>query len=289
MTRPINFLFLIQLVGLALSFSSQRLKPHRYDTSISLFGGGGGISKLPSPNGRYVDSCIAFMTRIHAYHLSLLDSKGISKPLIPSKKPSVNQEILPFHWLSANSRPWTRWINLEMVHFGRQIKLMMWVHISQYNSFLSCPCLCEIYYAVLIWISSLCFVWIHNLWNKQANFAFAAKLVKSLSWLPFASPDVYLLLSAASSSRVITKAQSFIKGAKYVGSLKHGIPDTFQPKDIVVVVSPCIQQDYQMVSQLAKDGVASGIVLINGLAKVSGIVSFCEWGTKTLIPTDDKK
>lgn len=105
--------------------------------------------------------------------------------------------------------------------------------------------------------------------TQQANFEFAAKLVKSLSWLPFGSPNVYLLLSAAASSRVIKKAQNIIKGAAFIGSLKDGVPDTLKEGDVVVVVSPCVAQDYQMASQIAKDGVSSSVVLINGLAKVS--------------------
>ena len=46
----------------------------------------------------------------------------------------------------------------------------------------------------------------------------------------------------------------------------------------MVVVSPCTQQDYQMAAKLANDGVASGVVLINGLAKVSRsciVTCFC--------------
>ena len=113
-----------------------------------------------------------------------------------------------------------------------------------------------------------------NPWTQQANFEFAAKLVKSLSWLPFGSPNVYLVLSAAASSRVIKKAQNIIKGATFVGSLKDGVPDTLKEGDIVVVVSPCVAQDYQMASQIAKNGVASSVVLINGLAKVSR--RFCD-------------
>lgn len=104
--------------------------------------------------------------------------------------------------------------------------------------------------------------------NGQANFAFAAKLVKSLSPLPFLGPDVYLLLSAAASQRVVGKARRSMKGAKYVGSLKDGVPGSFQKGDVVVMISPCISQDYQAAAQLAQDGVSGGVVLINGLAKV---------------------
>ena len=125
------------------------------------------------------------------------------------------------------------------------------------------------YFPILISSLFIFLVYCPILENKKANFSFAAKLVKSLSWLPFASPNVYLLLSAASSSRVINKAQAVIKGAAYVGSLKDGIPDSFKAGDVVVILSPCIQPDYQMAAKLANDGVASGVVLINGLAKVS--------------------
>ncbi|CAJ1909458.1 unnamed protein product [Cylindrotheca closterium] len=207
MTRTSAFLFLIQLFGLALSFSNERLQPRRYDTSVSLFGGGGGVSKLPSPNGRdkqAIDSIKA----------------AISKPRNPSF-PLVECEFPPLEALNK-------------LGDGSQRSA------DQVDS---------------------------------ANFAFAAKLVKSLSGIPFLGPNVYLFLSAASSSRTISKAKSIIKGATYVGSLKDRIPDTFKTGDVVVVVAPCIGPDYSIASQLAKDGIASGVVIINGLAKSAKSVS----------------
>lgn len=56
MTRTTVLLIsLIQLFGLAICFQSLWIQPHRCDTSISMFGGAGGVSKLPSPSGRQVN------------------------------------------------------------------------------------------------------------------------------------------------------------------------------------------------------------------------------------------
>lgn len=81
-------------------------------------------------------------------------------------------------------------------------------------------------------------------------------------------PNVFLLLSAGTSTKFLNKAKTLVKGASYVGSLKDGIPDSIRKGDVVVFVSPSSSQDYLIASKIASDKVASGVVLVNGLAKV---------------------
>jgi hypothetical protein len=81
-------------------------------------------------------------------------------------------------------------------------------------------------------------------------------------------PNVFLLLSAGTSTKLLNKAKTLIKAASYVGSLKNGIPDSIRKGDVVVFVSPSSSQDYLIASKIASDKVASSVILVNGLAKV---------------------
>eukprot|EP00980_Cylindrotheca_fusiformis_P007523 scaffold1561_cov129-Cylindrotheca_fusiformis.AAC.15 len=101
----------------------------------------------------------------------------------------------------------------------------------------------------------------------DANLAFTAKLVQSLTGLPMIGPNVVLLTSASAPSSFLNKAKNIVKKASYVGSLKDGIPDSVEKGSIAVLVSPSSAQDYTTASKIASDGVVRSIVVVNGVAK----------------------
>ena len=74
-------------------------------------------------------------------------------------------------------------------------------------------------------------------------------------------PKVQVLTSTTASASFLSKASKKIKG---VASLRDGMPDNLGPKDIVVVMTPSVQQDYALARNLAFE---NPVVIVNGLAK----------------------
>lgn len=100
----------------------------------------------------------------------------------------------------------------------------------------------------------------------KANLGFGTKLVSSISPVPFLGPKTWLLTSA-------TASPSFLAGAKakasVVHSLRDGIPE-IRKGEIVVLLAPSAQNDYEAARRLATAGEAKAVVVVNGFAKVSG-------------------
>lgn len=101
----------------------------------------------------------------------------------------------------------------------------------------------------------------------QANLKFCAKLIRGLAPMPMVGPKVRLLTSSGASSNFQSKATSTVKGTALISSLKDGIPE-IEKGDVCVLVSPSVSKDYQAAKQIASDGVAGALVIVNGLAKV---------------------
>ena len=101
----------------------------------------------------------------------------------------------------------------------------------------------------------------------DANLAFVNKLIRGIS-IPFLGPRVYLIMSSAASSNLLSKANKVCRGsgATYIGSLRDGIPDAAKKGDVVLFASPPSSQDYAAASRIAADGLTA--VLVNGVAKV---------------------
>ena len=110
----------------------------------------------------------------------------------------------------------------------------------------------------------------HVFYSSQANLAFCAKLVQSLSPLPFMGPKTRLLMNASTTGNLMAKAKKVAKSATSIHTLRDGIPDEIQKGDVCVLVSPSSRQDYQAAQQIASSGVAKAIVIVNCVAKASG-------------------
>eukprot|EP00978_Attheya_sp_CCMP212_P011413 scaffold28117_cov56-Attheya_sp.AAC.15 len=103
--------------------------------------------------------------------------------------------------------------------------------------------------------------------NRQANLAFAVKLLKSISPLPFMGPKTWLLTSSSASQSFMASAKSKSKGTgAALHSLRDGLPKTSKG-DVCVLVTPSSSADYNAAERIASTGDVSGVVILNGFAK----------------------
>jgi hypothetical protein len=103
----------------------------------------------------------------------------------------------------------------------------------------------------------------------QANLAFAVKLARSLAPLPVSvmgRNKVRILTSSSAAGTFIQKAKSKFKGN--IDSLRDGIPTSLTSEEVCILISPSSRQDYQAAQQIASDGLAKAVVIVNGFAKV---------------------
>lgn len=108
---------------------------------------------------------------------------------------------------------------------------------------------------------------------EEANLAFAVKLAKSLSPVPFMGPDAIILTSSSASNAFLKAASKKAGGAATVLALRDGMPDdTAVTGDAVcILVTPSSAADYRAAEALATSG--KTCVLVNGFAKDAKSVS----------------
>jgi len=100
---------------------------------------------------------------------------------------------------------------------------------------------------------------------EKANLAFASKLIKSLSPVPFVGPKTWLLTSSASSSSFLSAARKSA-GSATIHSLRDGLPKLGKD-DVCVLVTPSSRNDYDAAKVIASSGDAAAVVILNGFAK----------------------
>ena len=101
----------------------------------------------------------------------------------------------------------------------------------------------------------------------QANLAFSLKLVRSLAF-PIFGARVIVLMGSGASKNNLKRAKATFRTNAVVESLRDGIPPSIRKGDVIVIISPSSSQDYQAANKMASQGIASGVVLVNGFSKV---------------------
>jgi hypothetical protein len=75
-------------------------------------------------------------------------------------------------------------------------------------------------------------------------------------------PKTILVVSSTASTSLLQKAN---KASSLVHSFRDGLPDV-KSTDICVVMTPCVQNDYENAKRLAE--MCKAVILVNGYAKV---------------------
>lgn len=112
---------------------------------------------------------------------------------------------------------------------------------------------------------------------ENANIYFCMNLINTLL-SPFqkigidtSGPKVWYLLSSTCTNNLLQKVKNefpnnYNKNIIDIYTLKDGLPSSIKSKDIFILMTPCISNDYQAAKQLVMNG--NSVILINGLAKV---------------------
>ena len=106
---------------------------------------------------------------------------------------------------------------------------------------------------------------------ENANAEFTMQLIQSLkSPLPLGPKKViWLLTSSAASNSLYNLVQRKVSSPAKVHSLKNGLPSVSN-RDIAILITPSAKGDYVAAEKLASNGITSGVIIINGFAKVRG-------------------